>query len=112
MRQFTEDEKNFIMYNEDKLSLRKMAIKFQCHWKEVYACHDKITRSNEYREYIKRKNEGVRTWIKEAWDAKKMEQLGESKPSKKKFADKSGVALVRAIDRLRIFNRMWSNSNK
>ena len=53
MRKFTADEVNFLIWNEDKIPLERLAQIFECSWQEVYKVYDLATKTRNYKQYTK-----------------------------------------------------------
>ena len=52
MRKFTQEERQFIMENEQKYSLERLAKLFHCTWQEIYEAYSDTFENGEHKIYM------------------------------------------------------------
>ena len=49
MRKFTQEEIDFVVDNEEKMTLRELAKKFDCDWHDVYEAYGSVVGTPEFK---------------------------------------------------------------
>ena len=68
MVRLTADQINFLVANEEAVSLEELANIFNCTWQEVYKIYDIITQTERYREYVQECTDRICKKIKSGRD--------------------------------------------
>lgn len=76
MRQFTQEEIDFILDNEEKMSLKTLAEKFNCTWKEVYNAYSHEVKKDTYKKRADRTREKIAERIRAKRLKKILEGIG------------------------------------